>query len=95
MKNDPIEDQVPDEKQDKSFQSDTQKVIRRHLENEDDTISEDDIRNVRVGMSPDTDSLAKAAEKLEDEVKDIDEKKDDDSKDPNEEPVTPWDVIDR
>ena len=34
------------------FESDTQKIIRRHLENENDVITDEDIANVRVGMVP-------------------------------------------
>jgi hypothetical protein len=34
------------------FESDTQKIIRRHLENEDDVITDEDIANIRVGMVP-------------------------------------------
>lgn len=36
----------------KHFVSDTEKIIQRHLANKDDVITEDDIRNVRIGISP-------------------------------------------
>jgi hypothetical protein len=34
------------------FESDTEKIIHRHLANKDDVITEEDIRNVRIGITP-------------------------------------------
>ena len=34
------------------FESDTQKIVRKHLEDKNHVISEDEIRNIRVGMTP-------------------------------------------
>ncbi|MDQ6609778.1 MAG: hypothetical protein M3Y85_08160 [Bacteroidota bacterium] len=68
------------------FESDTQKIVRRHLENKNDTITEDDIRNVRIGMTPPPDELTEnATEQLLD--------KNDDLKEQSDNPVTPWDTI--
>jgi hypothetical protein len=47
----PREDVNKDQNEER-FESDTQKLVRRHLEDEDHVITEEEIRNVRVGMSP-------------------------------------------
>jgi hypothetical protein len=76
------------------FESDTQKIVRRHLENEDDVITEEDIRNVRVGMSPPLDVPTEEAIR-ESEEKIADRKQIDENEIlPGEEQITPWDVID-
>jgi hypothetical protein len=76
------------------FESDTQRIIHRHLENEDDIISEEDIRNVRVGMIP-PETLTTEPER-EEQVNEItQEANDSEEKDPNDEPVTPWDLTDQ
>ena len=33
-------------------ESDSQRIIHRHLENKDDIITDEDIRNIRVGANP-------------------------------------------
>ena len=72
---------------DDRFESDTQKIIRRHLENKDDIITDEDIRNVRVGVTPAIPDAATLA-RFEDE----EEKEDlNDSNQPGN-PVTPWDL---
>jgi hypothetical protein len=82
------------------FVSDTQKIIHRHLSNKDDVITDEDIANVRVGMTPPI--LDEATEaRFEDEDK-VDEAEDgllgdtneDDEEDAGNERVTPWDTID-
>ncbi len=40
------------------FESDTQKIVHRHLQNQNDTITEDDIRGVRIGMTPQVQATA-------------------------------------
>jgi hypothetical protein len=76
------------------FESDTQKIVRRHLENEDDVITEEDIRNVRVGMTPPLDEPTEEAVR-ESEEKVADRKQIDENETlPGEEQVTPWDLID-
>ena len=57
------------------FQSDTQKIVRRHMENEDDIITDEDIRNVRVGMSPPTMDEPTEARFEDEETKDNIEEK--------------------
>jgi hypothetical protein len=83
------------------FESDTQKIIRRHLENKDDIITDEDIAGVRVGLvPPEFDSATEARfegdevrEDVEDEVLDNSE---DTKTDENleEDQITPWDTID-
>ena len=42
------------------FESDTQKVVRQHLEDKDHVISDEDIDNIRIGMTPPVDPKDKA-----------------------------------
>jgi hypothetical protein len=83
------------------FESDTHKIVRRHLENEDDIITEEDIANVRVGMTaPQFDAPTEARfeeadsrEKTEEEILgETDETSDD--KNLEGQQITPWDTVD-
>jgi hypothetical protein len=83
------------------FESDTQRIIRRHLENKDDIITDDDIASVRVGMSPPQFDEATAARfegegTLEEAEEDSVEGTEDMSEDENldEKQITPWDTLD-
>jgi hypothetical protein len=71
---------------DEAFESDTQKIIRRHLENEDDEITDEDIRNVRVGVTPPPDEISYYDEPEKD--KGGDEERPDENR-----PLTSWDVV--
>jgi hypothetical protein len=83
------------------FESDTQKIVRRHLENKDDVITDEDIANVRVGMVPpqfdeatearfeDEDAREDAEERLTSGTRDMDN-----DKNLEQGQVTPWDTID-
>jgi hypothetical protein len=83
------------EQAEERFESDTQKIVRRHLENEDDVITEEDIRSVRVGMTPPLDEPTEEAIR-EREEKVADRKQIDENETlPGEEQITPWDVIDQ
>lgn len=77
------------------FVSDTQKIVRRHLENEDDVITEEDIRNVRVGMTPPLEETTEQSlsENGTDEAKDKRNPNDEDEI-PGKQIVTPWDTLD-
>jgi len=89
----PQDDKDESEQNGERFESDTQKIIHRHLENEDDIITEEDIRNVRVGMSPPPDEPTEEAIR-ELEGKAADRKAiDEDETAPGEQKVTPWDVV--
>jgi hypothetical protein len=83
------------------FESDTQKIIRRHLEDKDDIITDEDIANVRVGMTPPQfDEATTARFEGEDARKAAEdnllEGTEDMSKDENldEGQITPWDTLD-
>src|SRR6476620_12659285 len=74
------------------FQSDTQRIVKRHLENKDDVITEEDIRNVRVGMTPPLDDATEEAlEEREEKV--ADRKSIDEEGIPDGQKLTPWDVV--
>jgi hypothetical protein len=83
------------------FESDTQKIVRRHLENKDDVITDEDIASVRVGMVPPQFDEATEARFDDEDARDEAEKDllsgtPDMDKDENlgEGQVTPWDTID-
>lgn len=83
------------------FESDTQKIIRRHLENKDDVITDEDIASVRVGMvPPEFDAATEARFEDDENREDVEEKlignTENLDKDENldEGQVTPWDTID-
>jgi hypothetical protein len=86
---------------DERFESDTQKIIHRHLENKDDIITDEDIANVRVGMTPPqldeaTEARFENEEARENVEDDLLEGTKDMNKDENLDKgqMTPWDVID-
>ena len=83
------------------FESDTQKIVRRHLENEDDIITDEDIASVRVGMVPPEFDRATEVRFEDDEAReavedDLTAGTDDTAKDENLDKgqITPWDTID-
>lgn len=84
------------------FESDTQKIVRRHLENKDDMITHEDIANVRIGMVPPefdavTEASLEGGEALEEVEKELlDEEQDTEKNDenPDKGQITPWDTID-
>lgn len=84
------------------FESDTQKIIRRHLENKDDVITDEDIAGVRVGLVPPEFDSATAArfeseeatEDAEDEILDDSENLKSDENVTGEQ-ITPWDTVDQ
>jgi hypothetical protein len=84
-----------EEQNEESFESDTQKVIHRHLENEDDVITDEDIRNVRIGMTPPLDAPTEEAVREREEDEKIADKKtiNEDEIVPGEQGITSWDVI--
>lgn len=74
------------------FESDTQKIVRRHLEDPNHKITEEELRNVRIGMTPVIEHDSK--DQFERTVNEIEENNDDDIQ-PNDEPTTSWDTIKR
>ncbi len=98
----PQQGQKPEEKNEvfgERFESDTQKIIHRHLENKDDVITDEDIRNVRVGMSPEMDEPTEVRFERDDKIDEVEEKyigeeaKNDHQPSPDKF-ITPWDAID-
>ncbi len=89
------------EQQGERFESDTQKIVRRHLSDPDHVITEEEMKNIRVGMTPPLEG-ENAYERLNnDEKAEEDEKRligdTDDievSKNEKDNRVTPWDTID-
>src|SRR4051812_31219652 len=82
---------------DERFLSDTQKIIHRHLENKNDVITEEDIKNVRVGMTPPemdepTEARFETDDKIDEVEKDYIEGESDEKRLSNK-PITPWDII--
>src|SRR5437763_510103 len=67
-----IEKKENDEQNLERFESDTQRIIHRHLENENDVITDEDIRNVRVGLTPLVDE-SEQQENLEERVDEAEE----------------------
>ena len=84
------------------FESDSQKIVRRHMEDEKDIITEEDIRSVRVGMESSTMDAATEARFVDEETREkIEEhyiskkgKKDKKDKNLDDQQITPWDTID-
>ena len=82
------------------FESDSKKVVRRHLEDEDHVITDEEMQNIRVGMEPAILDEATQArfgdeenlENTEEEIlgEDVDDIKEDENSDG---PITPWDTI--
>lgn len=81
------------------FESDTQRIIRRHLENKDDIITDEDIASVRVGVNPQFDEATaarfeddnaqdQAEEDLLGDTEEIEKEKNSDG-----DQITPWDTV--
>lgn len=82
------------------FESDTQKIVHRHLENKEDVITDDDIRNVRVGMTPTSmDEPTEARFEGDDAIDEVEEKyighePADQNQPGSNNPINPWDTLD-
>jgi hypothetical protein len=74
----------------KPFKSDTAKLVERHLKDPNHQITEEEIRNVRVGMTPpEPDDLRSVEERAADR-----KKEDEDETLPGSQAITPWDTLD-
>jgi len=78
------------------FESDTQRIMHRHLKNKDDIITDEDIASIRVGMTPPEFDGA-GAELMQDAVAGTEaaapgELADDDDHEGTER-ITPWDTV--
>lgn len=72
MKSTPLEQDKHSGGKEERFETDAQRIVRRHLENENDVITDEDLRSVRVGVDPDDEpaiideEIRKAKEILQD-----------------------------
>lgn len=74
------------------FQTDTQRLMRKHMADQNHVITDEDLAKVRVGMSPGPDEPTKEAIKEADDR--IADKKtlNEDETLPGAQKITPWDV---
>lgn len=78
---------------DQQFESDTQRIIHRHLKDKNDIITDEDIASVRVGMTPEFDEATEERFENDDKLEQIEDDilgKDDTQTGE----ATPWDAID-
>ena len=81
-------------KQDQSFQTDSEKLVQRHLEDPNHVITDEDMQKIRVGMTPQPDApTQEAIRESEERVADRKAENEEDTT-PGSQKVTPWDVID-
>ena len=80
------------------FVSDTQKIVRRHLEDEEHQITDEEMANIRVGMNPPVlDEPTSARLEGEDAIEDVESKmlKDrniEEDENTKGDKITPWDI---
>ena len=74
----------------KPVESDSEKIVRRHMENKDDEITDEDIRNVRITGDEEEPVTTGAEAKAKFLKGDPEEKEEIDKRN---EPGTPWDVL--
>jgi hypothetical protein len=75
------------------FESDTQKIVRRHLSDPNHVITDEEIASVRVGMTPPHDApTQQAIDDADDRIADKKSINEDDTL-PGAQKSTPWDVI--
>jgi hypothetical protein len=80
-------------KQDQTFQTDSEKLVQRHLEDPNHVITEEDMQKIRVGVTPPADGTTEEAiEESEDRIADRKVESEDDTL-PGSQKVSPWDVI--
>jgi hypothetical protein len=79
----------------KPIETDSAEIVRRHLEDENHEITDEDIRNVKVitgNESPISGEEARLRTGEDNEKKESEDENDEDT-DPNAKPATPWDVL--
>ena len=79
----------------KPVETDSSEIVRRHLEDENHEITDEDIRNVKVVGIEDDEPVTTGAELearfgIDENSKEEDETN---APDPNDHPVTPWNVV--
>lgn len=72
----------------KRIDTDTSKIVHRHLADEEDQITDDDLRNVRISTDLPPEELTTTGA----EVASLNKKEEEER--PFDRPATPWDVVD-
>ena len=96
--NDGLDNQANNNNEER-FESDTQKLVRRHMEDPDHHITDEEMANLRVGMNPpELDDATKARLKDEDAIDDVEKtmlngRNIEEDKNTKGDKVTPWDII--
>ena len=80
-----------DKNESKLFETDSEKIVRRHLADEGDEITDEDIRNVRI-VGEDDEPTTIAAE-AESQFEKNDSEEETGTPGPDAKPGTPWDVL--
>lgn len=75
---------------DESEELSTQDVVRRHMEDENHVITDQEMQNIKVGQSDEAEPIA--TEGLIEAREEDDESETEDEPD-KDHPVTPWDVV--
>lgn len=74
------------------FQTDTQRLMRKHMADQNHVITDEDLAKVRVGMSPEPDEPTKEAIKeADDRIADSKTINEDETL-PGAQKITPWDL---
>lgn len=81
----------------KPIETDSEKIVHRHLRDKDDVITDEDIRSIRVGIpnEPEITNVATGTPVSDESANDTtaSNSADASAEPPSEEPLTPWDVI--
>ncbi|HWJ27996.1 MAG TPA: hypothetical protein VNS32_15730 [Flavisolibacter sp.] len=95
----PLSNQEEEKQKDpkEQFESDTQRIIHRHLADPDDIITDEDIKKVRIGMMPPSmETPDEMADRFEEELNlPADHQSEEEPRDRSEElPPNPWQLVD-
>ncbi len=95
MQNDRLENQPQGNKHGEQEELSTQDLVRRHLEDKDHVITDEDLKKVKVGQDNEEEPEAGIESAAYFEGEEDEEKKDDDRKEGENpiRPATPWDVV--
>ena len=76
------------------FESDSHKLVQKHLSDQHHQITDEELANVRIGASPEPDAPPqKAVSKAEERISD-NKTINDENTVPGAQKITPWDTID-
>ena len=97
MQNDRLENKPQGSRDDEQNEElSSQELVRRHLEDENHVITDEDMQKIKVGQPNDEEPAAGVESATYFEGEDDADKKDDDQDDGENpvRPATPWDVVD-